>query len=197
LILLGQNVNSFGLSDFTPRDLRKNRSPQGKKWTKDHPSPFVGLLYKLGNIREIEKISFLSPNPQDMSADLIDWMRNSGKFSRILNLPLQAGSDNVLARMNRRYSQKEYLDLVDKIRRAVPDIYLSTDIIVGFPGETEKDFKETIKVVRRCQFDKAYIAMYSPRAGTASARLYEDNVSSATKKKRWQKLNRMINKLAQ
>jgi len=193
IILLGQNVNSYGLSGFMPRDLRKNRSPAGKLWTPANPSPFVKLLKRLDKVPKLEKITFLSPNPQDMSGDLIDWMKKSHKFGRELNLPLQSGSDRVLERMNRRYSQKQYLALVERIRRAVPDIYLSTDIIVGFTGETKSDFLESIKVARICGFQKAFIAMYSPRAGTAAAKM-PDDVPRAEKKRRWEALERLINK---
>ncbi len=193
IILLGQNVNSYGLSKFMPRDLRKHRSPDGKLWTSANPSPFVKLLGRLEQIPKLEKISFLSPNPQDMSGDLIGWMKKSPKFGRELNLPLQSGSDRVLAAMNRRYSQKQYLTLVGRIRRAVPDIYLSTDIIVGFPGETPTDFTDTVKVARLCKFDKAYISTYSPRSGTAAAKI-EDDVPRAEKKRRWSILEKLINK---
>src|SRR3990167_8275501 len=192
IILLGQNVNSYGLSDFMPRDLRKNRSPAGKLWTPANPSPFVKLLKRLEKVPKLEKITFLSPNPQDISGDIIDWMKRSPKFGRELNLPLQSGSDQVLERMNRRYSQKQYLALVEHIHRAVPDIFLSTDIIVGFPGETKSDFLESKKVAKICGFQKSFIAMYSPRAGTAAAKM-PDDVPRAEKKRRWEVLEKMIN----
>jgi tRNA-2-methylthio-N6-dimethylallyladenosine synthase len=193
IILLGQNVNSYGLSNFKPRDLRKNHDCSGKSWTTSHPSPFVELLNAIQVIDDIKKISFLSPNPQDFSADLIAWMKTSPKFSKILNLPMQSGSSKILAAMNRRYSQREYLSLVKKIRRAVPDIYLSTDIIVGFPGETVKDFNDSVKVVRQCRFDKAFVSIYSPRAGTVAATQLEDNIPLKEKKRRWQILEDLIN----
>lgn len=192
IILLGQNVNSYGLSQYTPRDLRKNRSPEGKLWTANNPSPFVKLLKRLELVPKLEKISFLSPNPQDMSSDLIGWMKNSPKFSRELNLPLQSGSNRVLTQMNRRYSQKEYLALVRRIRYAVPDISLSTDIIVGFPGETKEEFNDTVSVARLCRFNKAFISMYSPRTGTAAAKI-EDDVPHTEKKRRWSVLEELIN----
>ena len=193
IILLGQNVNSYGLSNFSPRDLRKNRDQSGRQWSVTHPSPFVKLLSTIQKIKAIRKISFLSPNPQDFSGDLTAWMKSSPKFSKILNLPMQSGSNKILSRMNRRYSQREYIGLVEKIRRAVPDIYLSTDIIVGFPGESQKDFDDTLKAARQCCFDKAYIAMYSPRPGTAATVQYEDNITPKEKKRRWQILEDLIN----
>lgn len=192
IILLGQNVNSYGLSDYKPRDMRKNKSPEGKKWTHTNPSPFVMLLRKVDKISGIKKITYLSPNPQDMSEDIIDWMANSPKFSKNLNLPMQSGSTRILGKMNRRYSCNKYLQLVKKIREAVPDIFLSTDIIVGFPGETNKDYNDTIAAVKICKFNKAFIAPYSRRPGTAAA-LMNDNVPYIEKKRRWRKLDKMIN----
>lgn len=192
IILLGQNVNSYGLSDFRPRDMRKNKSPEGKKWSSTNPSPFVNLLRKVDNVDGIKMISCLSPNPQDMSDDIIDWMETSPKFSKNLNLPMQSGSTRILGKMNRRYSRKEYLQLVKKIRKAVPDIFLSTDIIVGFPGETNKDYYDTVTAVRICKFNKAFISPYSKRQGTAAA-LMDDNVPYKEKKRRWRQLDKMIN----
>lgn len=191
--LLGQNVNSYGLSDWSPRDLRKNRDQQGQTWSKKHPSPFVQLVKRIEKVKKIKKIGFLSPNPQDMSDDLIDWMGTSKKFSRQLNLPVQAGNDEVLRRMNRRYSTKEYLELVEKIKGAVPDIWLSTDIIVGFCGETKEQFIDTVNLVKTIGFKKAFIGQYSPRPGTTSAKIYPDNVSQEEKKRRWEILNQLVN----
>lgn len=192
IILLGQNVNSYGLSDFKPRDMRKNKSPEGKKWTPSNPSPFVRLLREVDKISGIKYITYLSPNPQDMSEDIIDWMANSPKFSKNLNLPMQSGSTRILGRMNRRYSRTEYLRLVKNIRKAVPDIFLSTDIIVGFPGEIKKDYENTVSAVKICKFNKAFIAPYSRRLGTAAA-LMDDNVPYKEKKRRWRLLDKMIN----
>ena len=193
MTLLGQNVNSYGLSNWQPRDLRKNRDKTGRAWTKDNPSPFVQLLRKIDGIIGVKKVSYLSPNPQDMSDDLIDWMKTSKKYSRELNLPLQAGNDEVLKRMNRRYSTKEYLELVEKIKKAVPDIWLSTDIIVGFPGETFDQFTDTVNLAKQVGFKKAFISQYSPRLGTTAAKIYKDDVPQTEKKRRWTVLNKLIN----
>jgi len=194
IILLGQNVNSFGLSNYHPRDLRKNTDQDGQMWSIEHPSPITVLLRQLEQINGLERISFLSPNPQDMSDDLIDWMHNSDTFSKELNLPMQSGSTAILKKMNRRYTQREYLRLVRKIRQAVPDIWLSTDIIVGFPGETLQNFEQTVKVVKICRFNKAFIGIYSPRPGTVSAKTMPDNISPDEKKRRFKILNEMVNK---
>lgn len=193
ITLLGQNVNSYGLSDWNPRDLRKNRDKTGRAWSVKNPSPFVVLLKKIERIKKIKRLSFLSPNPQDMSDDLIDWMAKSSTFSRELNLPVQSGDDGVLHRMNRRYSRQEYLDLVQKIKKAIPDIWLSTDIIVGFPGETVEQFENTVDLVRQIAFKKAFIGQYSPRPGTTSAEIYLDDIPQKEKKRRWGVLNKFIN----
>lgn len=193
ITLLGQNVNSYGLSDYAPRDLRKNKDANGHRWTPTHPSPFVELLRHLDQLPGLANLSFLSPNPQDFSDDLIDWMANSPVFTRTLNLPLQSGSDQVLKRMNRRYSQQEYLTLVDKIRAAVPTIVLSTDIIVGFPGETDADFAETLTVAKHAVFERAFIGIYSPRKGTTAEKVYPDDIPYPTKHQRYAALNDLIN----
>lgn len=194
ITLLGQNVNSFGLSDFNPRDLRKNRDRSGTAWSPEHPSPFVELLRKVDQLEGIKSVAFLSPNPQDFSSDLIDYMAKSKIFTRTLNLPLQSGSDRILKLMNRRYSQAEYLKLVDDISSAVPDIIISTDVIVGFPTETDEDFAETMKVVHHSSFAKVFIGIYSPRTGTASAKLYPDDVPYTKKHKRFTVLNDLLNR---
>lgn len=193
ITLLGQNVNSYGLSDYAPRDLRKHRDQSGHHWSTEHPSPFVELLRTIDALPDLTALSFLSPNPQDIAPDLIDWMATSQTFSHTLNLPLQSGSDTVLKRMNRRYSQQEYIELIDAIRIAVPDIAISTDIIVGFPGETDEDFEKTLQVARHARFAKAFIGIYSPRPGTTSAKVYPDNVPYAVKHARYTALNALIN----
>ncbi|KKQ90600.1 MAG: radical SAM methylthiotransferase, MiaB/RimO family protein [Berkelbacteria bacterium GW2011_GWA2_38_9] len=193
ITLLGQNVNSFGLSDWNPRDLRKNRDKTGRAWSGVNPSPFVILLDQIEKTGKIQKLSFLSPNPQDMSDDLLDWMAKSSIFSHELNLPVQSGDDEVLHRMNRRYSRQEYLDLVKKIKKAVPNIWLSTDVIVGFPGETIEQFENTVNLVKQVGFKKAFIGQYSPRPGTISAKLYVDDIPQKEKKRRWKVLDDLIN----
>lgn len=194
ITLLGQNVNSYGLSDYKPRDLRKNKDKSGAAWSPTNPSPFVLLLREIEKLPGLKSLSFLSPNPQDIAGDLIDWMKQSKIFSRTLNLPLQSGSDRILKLMNRRYSRKEYLDLVTKIRQAVPDIIFSTDIIVGFPGETAADFQKTVAVAKEVKFSKAFLGIYSPRPGTTAAKLYPDDIPAKEKHRRWSILNDLLNK---
>lgn len=145
--LLGQNVNSYG-NDFGEKDL------------------FARLLRDVDRIAGIERIRFMTSHPKDLSGSLIEAMRSCGKVCEHIHLPVQSGSNRVLARMNRKYTREHYLDLVGRIRNAIPGVSLTTDIIVGFPGETEEDFNDTLDLVRRVGFDAAYMFIYSPRRGT-------------------------------
>jgi len=182
IMLLGQNVNSYGL-----------KGKRGKRWSTKNPTPFVQLLQKVEKIEKVCEISFLSPNPQDIFDDFIDWLRYSKKFSGTLHLPVQSGSNKILKKMNRKYTKKEYLKLIEKMKKARPNICLSTDIIVGFPTETKKDFQDTVDLVKKIGFKKAYVSQYSPRPGTAAAKLYKDDVPKDEKKRRWKLLDRLIN----
>lgn len=156
VMLLGQNVNSYG----------KNL---------ENPITFAELLRRVEKIEGLRRIRFMTSHPKDLSDELIEVMRQSTKICRHLHLPLQAGSDRILQAMNRRYTKEQYLSLVEKIKHAIPDISITTDIIVGFPGETPADVDETIDVVRRVQFDNAFTFIYSPRTGTPAAAM-EDRV---------------------
>lgn len=167
ILLIGQNVNSY------------------------QPS-FTKLLSKIHQIKNIKKISFLTSNPWNFSEDLIQAMKLP-KIDRYLHLPVQSGDDEILKKMNRPYTAGQYLDLVKKIRRAIPEIQIGTDIIVGFPGETTKQFENTVKLCQKVGFVKAYIAKYSPRPGTAAFKL-KDDVPMVEKKRRWQILEKLINK---
>ena len=120
-------------------------------------------------IEGLRRIRFMTSHPKDLSDELIEVMQHSPKICRHLHLPLQSGSDRILKAMNRRYTKEQYLELVEKLKRAIPDIAITTDIIVGFPGETAEDVEETIDVVRRVQFDNAFTFIYSPRTGTPAA----------------------------
>lgn len=142
-----------------------------------------------GNFR----IFFTSPHPKNFSQTLIDTLAECKKFSRCLNLPMQSGDDKILKRMNRSYKIKEYKVLIKQIREKMPDIKLSTDIIVGFPGETERQFQNTAKLMEEIKFNWAYISKYSPRAGTA-AFLIKDNIPLAEKKRRDQILRKIVKK---
>lgn len=150
IMLLGQNVNSYG------RNL-------------DEPMTFAQLLREVEKIEGIQRIRFMTSHPKDLSDELIQVMKDSKKICRHLHLPLQSGSTRILERMNRRYTRQQYLSLAEKIRREIPDIAITTDIIVGFPGETPQDVDDTIDVVRRVCFDNAFTFIYSRRAGTPAA----------------------------
>ena len=150
VMLLGQNVNSYG----------KNL---------EEPMTFAELLQEIEKIDGLERIRFMTSHPKDLSDELIEVMGKSKKICKHLHLPLQSGSSRILKEMNRHYDKEQYLTLVDKIRKAVPDIALTTDIIVGFPGETEEDFLETMEVVKKVQYDSAFTFIYSKRTGTPAA----------------------------
>lgn len=156
IMLLGQNVNSYG----------KNL---------EEPVSFAELLREVEKIEGLERIRFMTSHPKDLSEELIRVMKESKKICRHLHLPLQSGSTKILKRMNRCYTKEQYLELAEKIRREIPDIAITTDIIVGFPGETPEDVEETLDVVRRVKFDNAFTFIYSKRTGTPAAAM-EDQV---------------------
>lgn len=156
IMLLGQNVNSYG----------KNL---------EEPVSFAELLREVEKIEGLERIRFMTSHPKDLSEELICVMKESKKICRHLHLPLQSGSTKILKRMNRCYTKEQYLELAEKIRREIPDIAITTDIIVGFPGETPEDVEETLDVVRRVKFDNAFTFIYSKRTGTPAAAM-EDQV---------------------
>jgi tRNA-2-methylthio-N6-dimethylallyladenosine synthase len=167
--LLGQNVNSYG------KDLEK-------------PVAFHELLRRVNDIDGIKRIRFLTSHPKDLSDELILAMKECEKVCEHIHLPVQAGSTRVLSMMNRKYSREHYLNLIEKLREAIPDIAISTDIIVGFPGETEEDFLDTLDLVKKVQFDSAYTFMYSKRKGTPAAEM-PNQVDDEVKKDR---LNRLM-----
>lgn len=150
VMLLGQNVNSYG----------KNL---------DNPISFAELLRRVERIEGLQRIRFMTSHPKDLSDELIEVMKQSKKICRHLHLPLQSGSTRILKEMNRRYTKEQYLSLAEKIRREIPDIAITTDIIVGFPGETYEDVLETIDVVKKVQYDNAFTFQYSKRTGTPAA----------------------------
>lgn len=150
IMLLGQNVNSYG----------KNL---------DNPITFAQLLREVEKIEGLQRIRFMTSHPKDLSDELIQVMKESRKICRHLHLPVQAGSTKILSAMNRRYTKEQYLALAAKIRREIPDIALTTDIIVGFPGETDEDVEETIDIIRQVRYDNAFTFIYSRRTGTPAA----------------------------
>ncbi len=172
VMLLGQNVNSYGK-------------------TLDTPVTFAELLTEVEKIDGLKRIRFMTSHPKDLSDELIQVMANSKKICHHLHLPMQSGSSRILKTMNRRYDKERYLELVSKIRAAVPDISLTTDIIVGFPGETEEDFQETLDVVRKSDFDSAFTFIYSKRTGTPAARM-EEQIPEEVIKDRFDRLLKLV-----
>ncbi len=168
VMLLGQNVNSYGKG-------------------LDEPLNFAELLEEVEKIEGLERIRFMTSHPKDLSDELIEVMAKSKKICRHLHLPLQSGSSRILKAMNRRYTKEQYLALAEKIKTAIPDISLTTDIIVGFPGETEEDFEETLDVVRKVRFDSAFTFIYSKRTGTPAAAM-ENQVPEDVVKDRFDRL---------
>ena len=176
VMLLGQNVNSYG----------KNL---------ENPISFAKLLQEIEKIEGLERIRFMTSHPKDLSDELIAVMGQSKKICRHLHLPLQSGSSRILKLMNRKYTKESYLDLVDRIRKGCPDISLTTDIIVGFPGETEEDFLETMDVVEKVGFDSAFTFIYSKRTGTPAASM-ENQVPEDVVKDRFDRLLKLVQQKA-
>ena len=175
VMLLGQNVNSYGRG--LPREIS-----------------FAELLRQVEAVPGIRRIRFMTSHPKDLSEELIETMAASDKICRHLHLPLQSGSSRILKRMNRKYDKEQYLCLVEDIRRAMPDIALTTDIIVGFPGETEEDFQETMDVVRRVEYDSAFTFLYSKRSGTPAAS-FADQVPEDVAKERFDRLLALVQEI--
>ena len=171
IMLLGQNVNSYG----------KNL---------ESPMTFAQLLREVEKIEGLERIRFMTSHPKDLSDELIQVMKESKKICRHLHLPLQSGSTRILEKMNRRYTKEQYLALVEKIRREIPDIAITTDIIVGFPGETPEDVDETIDVVKKVQYDNAFTFIYSKRTGTPAASM--EQVPEKTVKEGFDRLLKVV-----
>lgn len=176
VMLLGQNVNSYG----------KNL---------ENPISFAQLLREVEKIDGIKRIRFMTSHPKDLSDELIQVMKESKKICRHLHLPLQSGSSRILKIMNRRYDKEKYLALAEKIKREIPDIALTTDIIVGFPGETEEDFEETLDVVRKVRYSSAFTFIYSKRTGTPAAAM-EDQIPEEVSKERFGRLLALVQEIA-
>lgn len=176
VMLLGQNVNSYG----------KNL---------EEPVTFAQLLTEIEKIEGLERIRFMTSHPKDLSDELIEVMAHSKKICKHLHLPVQSGSTDILKKMNRRYTKEQYLALVDKIKTAIPDISLTTDIIVGFPGETEEDFQDTLDIVRKVRYDSAFTFIYSKRSGTPAA-VMENQIPEDVVKNRFDRLLKEVQNIA-
>lgn len=206
ITLLGQNVNSWGLEkegiglrkllmreentlkrEEIPANITQYQLPKGVP-------PFVQLLQATSAYPQIQVIRFLTSNPWDFHDELINEIASNPKIDRYVHLPLQSGSNRILADMNRGYTKEHYRQLVHKLRASIPEVVIGTDIIVGFPGETESEFNETVEFAREMNWKLGFVAQYSPRPGTASARLFTDDIPQKEKKSRWEILDKIINK---
>ena len=176
IMLLGQNVNSYG------KDL-------------ETPCSFAQLLTEVCKIEGLQRIRFMTPHPKDLSDDLIRVVRDNPKIARHIHLPLQSGSDRILQRMNRHYTKEQYISLAQKIREQIPDVSITTDIIVGLPGETDADIDDTIDVVRRVGFDNAFTFIYSKRAGTPAAKM-PDQVPEEEKSRMFDRVLKAVQETA-
>lgn len=175
IVLLGQNVNSYGLDK--PEEIK-----------------FPELLNKIDNLGTNFWLKFLTSHPYDMSDELIEVMAKAKNVSDYLHLPVQSGSDTMLKRMNRHYSIDSYKKLIAKVKKALPHTAISSDIIVGFCGETEEEFQATADLLENLKYNMSYLSQYSQRAGTAAAKLHKDDVPKAVKKERWEILNKILTK---
>ncbi|MCK8825031.1 tRNA (N6-isopentenyl adenosine(37)-C2)-methylthiotransferase MiaB [Fuchsiella alkaliacetigena] len=177
ITLLGQNVNSYG------KDLSENID-------------FADLLQELNKVDGIERIRYMTSHPRDFNQKLIETIADTEKVCEHIHLPMQSGSSKILKEMKRGYNQEEYLELVKEIREAMPEVAISTDFIVGFPGESEADFQETLKVVKEVKFDMAYTFLYSQRSGTPAAKL-EEQIPKHIKKERLERLMDLQSQISQ
>ncbi len=180
VMLLGQNVNSYGF-DFKDGDSDK--------------ISFAKLLEMVCEVDGIERVRFMTPHPKDFSEDVIDVIAANPKIARHIHLPLQAGNNEILRRMNRKYTREQFIDLALKIRERIPDVAITTDIIVGFPGEGEAEVDDTIDVIKKVKFDNAFTFIYSKRAGTPAAK-FEDQVPEEEVKKNFDKLLKVVQETA-
>jgi tRNA-2-methylthio-N6-dimethylallyladenosine synthase len=177
VMLLGQNVNSYGKT--APGELT-----------------FPELLHRINDIEGLERIRFTTSHPQDLSLELIEAYRKLDKLCEHLHLPAQSGADTVLRRMRRGYDSGEYVERIHRLRERCPEVALTTDIIVGFPGETESEFAATLELIRQMEYDDLYSFAYSPRPHTTAARLYSDDVSGGTKKERLMRVQELQNEIS-
>ena len=178
ITLLGQNVNSYMRNEVLENENEKITS-------------FAKLLYAVNEIKGIERIRFISPHPKDFTEDVIDAIKKCDKVCKLIHLPLQSGNSRVLKELNRKYTKQQYLELVEKMKKEIPNLTLSTDIIVGFPGETDEDFEDTLDVVKKVNFEQVYMFIYSRRVGTPADRM-QNQVPEEQKHIRFEKLKKLV-----
>ncbi|MEK7120054.1 MAG: tRNA (N6-isopentenyl adenosine(37)-C2)-methylthiotransferase MiaB [Patescibacteria group bacterium] len=192
--LLGQNVNSYGLEEKTiwNNKTRKNFIPKIQRGR----CSFEELLEEIDKIKGDFWLRFTSPHPKDFSEKTINTLSHLKRFVHYINLPVQSGDDEILKKMNRPYTVAHYKELIKKLRKSIPDIAISTDVIVGFPGENKKQFLNTAKLFREVKYDMAFISKYSPRPQTAAAISFKDNIFWEEKDRRFEVLNEILKKTA-
>ena len=178
ITLLGQNVNSYMRNEVLENENEKITS-------------FAKLLYAVNKIKGIERLRFISPHPKDFTEDVIQAIKKCDKVCKLIHLPLQSGNSKVLKEMNRKYTKQQYLELVEKMKKEIPNLTLSTDIIVGFPGETDEEFEDTLDVVKKVNFEQVYMFIYSRRVGTPADRM-QNQVPEEQKHIRFEKLKKLV-----
>lgn len=180
IMLLGQNVNSY-----------KGKASNGFSFNNNEEVTFSELLNEVCKIDGLERVRFMTSHPKDLSVDLINVIKNNKKVCRHIHLPIQSGSDVILEKMNRHYDRKRYLEIVNKIRNEIEDVAITTDIIVGFPGETEKDFDDTISIIKEVGYDAVFTFEYSKRTGTKAASM-DNQVPESIVKERFKRLLKVV-----
>lgn len=203
VLLLGQNVNSYG-SDLVQS---KTKTKEFAKWLEEKkvepvyvkhlgksriPTLFPHLLTEIARLG-FTKVDFISSNPWDFSDELIQTIKDNPSITRTLHLAVQSGDDSMLKRMNRWYTAEEYINLHTKIKREIPEVKITTDFIVGFCGETDEEFENTVKLCKTVHFERAFISVYSDRRGTHAHKYLKDDVPHTVKEERWRTLDRLVN----
>lgn len=208
ITLLGQNVNAYIDPDAEHKSdvlktrareswqFKKNQPVQFRSATTNVPKDFATLLKKIDSLPGDFWIRFLTSNPQDVSDELLITLPQCKKVTKYFHLPIQSGDDEILRRMNRRHTRDYYLQLVSKIKKAWHGVAITTDVIVGFPGETREQFQKTVELMETVRYDMAYLAEYSPRPGTAAERFFEDTIPREEKKRRKKVLNDVLERIA-
>ncbi len=193
ITLLGQNVNSYLVSERKQNE-NLNLTVKKENGEEVEVNSFAKLLRLINTIDGIERIRFISPHPKDFTDDVIDSIRDCDKVCNLIHLPLQSGSTNVLKAMNRKYTKEQYLNLVEKIKAKIPNIQFSTDIIVGFPGETEEDFEDTLDVIKKVGYEQIFMFIYSRRVGTVADKM-ENQIDEKVKHERFNRLKSLAEKI--
>lgn len=196
ITLLGQNVNSYLVNEKSKNPDLKYAVTISKTSESMVVNSFATLLYAINEIDGIERIRFISPHPKDFTDDVIEAIKDCDKVCKLIHLPLQSGSTNVLNKMNRKYSKEQYLNLAYKIKQKIPEVRFSTDIIVGFPGETDEDFEDTLDVVRKLKYEQIFMFIYSRRVGTPADKM-ENQVDENIAHVRFDKLKKLYEELVE